>query len=103
MTGTIVSAASKRLAGIRPPHIDEYRRPGTADMAALMAWAKSVSNYLTSLGEALEVQSQVTDATQSASKYTIANASVDRAFDADSTSVEELADVLATLIGDVKA
>lgn len=34
--------------------------------------------------------------------YTAANSTEDRSFDADATTVDELADVLATLIADLK-
>jgi len=35
--------------------------------------------------------------------YTIANVSTDRSYDANSTSISELADVLGTLIADLQA
>lgn len=37
------------------------------------------------------------------SAYTVTNSSTDRAFDADATSIDEIADVLGTLITDLKA
>lgn len=40
-------------------------------------------------------------ATFSTDNYTITNQSEDRTFDADSTSTDELADILATLIADL--
>ena len=38
----------------------------------------------------------------SASTYTVSNVTTDRAFDADSTTLAEIADVLGTLITDLK-
>ena len=38
----------------------------------------------------------------SSSTYTISNVTTDRAFDADSTTLAEIADVLGTLITDLK-
>lgn len=38
----------------------------------------------------------------SGASYTVANGTTDRAYDADATTVDELADVLATLIADLK-
>jgi len=40
---------------------------------------------------------------KSAASYTVTNVTEDRAFDADSTTLDELADVLGTLIADLKA
>jgi hypothetical protein len=37
------------------------------------------------------------------SAYTASNGTTDRTFDANSTSIDELADVIATLIADLKA
>ena len=52
---------------------------------------------------ALQVQQAVTDlSTPVAGGFTITNAVTDRAYDANSTTVEELADVLATLIDDLQ-
>ncbi len=50
----------------------------------------------------LEQNISSTNLAASSSRYTVTNVTTDRAFDADSTSTAELADVLGTLITDLR-
>ena len=50
----------------------------------------------------LEQNIAATNLAASSSRYTVTNVTTDRAFDADSTSTAELADVLGTLITDLR-
>ena len=50
----------------------------------------------------LEQNISATNLAASSSRYTVTNVTADRAFDADSTSTAELADVLGTLITDLR-
>lgn len=49
-----------------------------------------------------EIVRTVNTLTDNTDEYTTSNVTEDRAFDADSTNVAELADVLGTLIADLK-
>ncbi len=55
------------------------------------------SEYLEDVTRTLNTLTSNTDA------YTVTNAATDRTFDADTVTVAELADVVATLIVDLKA
>tara|TARA_R100001163_G_scaffold65749_2_gene64469 strand:- start:771 stop:1019 length:249 start_codon:yes stop_codon:yes gene_type:complete len=50
----------------------------------------------------LESNISATNLAASSSRYTVTNVTTDRALDADSTSTAELADVLGTLITDLR-
>ena len=90
---TIVDAASKRLAGLRPPHIDQYD-------GDVQKWARDVSSFLARQAEAIEIQSEIADSGKE-SQYTITNDQTDRTFDADAVTTAELADIVATVIKDL--
>ena len=51
-------------------------------------------------GQGLDDVSPVTFTFNPVSAYTVTNATDDRSFDADSTTIDELADVVATIIKD---
>lgn len=58
------------------------------------------------LGDLYQATADAIDRLQAlygSSAYTVANATTDRDYDADATTVDELADVLATLIEDLKS
>lgn len=68
--------------------------PGGTDLMTIIAGGRChVQTYTDSSGVPQYVTFQA---------YTLTNVSADRAFDADSTSTAELADVLGTLIADLK-
>ena len=50
----------------------------------------------------LEQNISSTNLAASSSRYTVTNVTIDRTLDADSTSTAELADVLGTLINDLR-
>ena len=58
-------------------------------------WANQLINQL-------ELNLSSTNLAASSDNYTMANVTADRALDADSTTLAEVADVLGTLINDLK-
>ena len=67
----------------------------TPNELALHRWAGEIFSHLDRLAQERKVEK--VNAT-----YTIADLTADRTYDADSTSTAELADVLGTLINDLK-
>ena len=63
----------------------------------------SVYNSTTGKVEVYESPAWVSSPVNQSASYSTSNVSVDRTFDADATSTAELADVLGTLIADLKA
>tara|TARA_R110000803_G_scaffold51155_2_gene105894 strand:+ start:2527 stop:2775 length:249 start_codon:yes stop_codon:yes gene_type:complete len=59
-------------------------------------------NWAERLINTLELQIKDLNSTASPSFYDVSNVTLDRAYDANSTSTAELADVLGTLITDLK-
>ena len=58
-------------------------------------WAHQLTNQL-------EQNISATNLSASSDRYTVTNVTADRTLDADSTSTAELADVLGTLINDLR-
>ena len=54
------------------------------------------------LTKQLEQNNSATNLSASSDRYTVTNVTADRTLDADSTSTAELADVLGTLINDLR-
>ena len=59
-------------------------------------------NWARRLVNTLELQIKEINSTASPDFYTVSNLTLDRAYDADSTTLAEVADVLGTLITDLK-
>lgn len=79
----------------RPPRYQDFS-------GDLEKYARALEQYLGRMVQALEVQSEIRDK-PGAAQYTLANVTLTRTFDADSTTLAEVADVLGTLIGDLGA
>jgi len=60
------------------------------------------SRWANQLVNQLELNLSSTNLAASKDRYTITNVTADRTYDADSTSTAELADVLGTLINDLR-
>jgi hypothetical protein len=87
--------ATLRLGRPPDPNSPAYHK----DMAALV---RDLARYVIELSRELEQHSQVNDRA-APNVYTATNVTTDRTFDADSTSTDELADVLGTVIADLQA
>lgn len=59
-------------------------------------------NWARRLISTLELQIKYLESTASPDVYTVSNLTLDRTYDADSTTLDEVADVLGTLITDLK-
>ena len=59
-------------------------------------------NWARRLISTLELQIKYLDSTASPDVYTVSNLTLDRTYDANSTTLDEVADVLGTLITDLK-
>lgn len=59
-------------------------------------------NWARRLISTLELQIKYLDSTASPEPYIVSNVTTDRTYDADSTTLAEVADVLGTLITDLK-
>ena len=59
-------------------------------------WANQLVNQL-------ELNLSTTNLSSSKDRFTVSDVTADRTYDADSTTVAELADVLGTLINDLRA
>lgn len=76
------------------------RVPDPADSADWKAYAMTLRDYLQQTVSELERLSSKADPAL-ARKYTATNVTEDRTYDADATTVAELADVLGTLLADL--
>jgi len=59
-------------------------------------------NWARRLISTLELQIKYLESTASPDVYTVSNLTLDRTYDANSTTLDEVADVLGTLITDLK-
>ena len=68
----------------------------TPPRAYAATWANQLVNQL-------ELNLSTTNLSSSKERFTVSNVTTDRTYDADSTTLAELADVLGTLINDLRA
>ena len=96
MTGIVVStrAPSALLALGRPPSLEDHD-------GKLEPYARALEQYLGRLVEALEIRSELVDK-PGATQYTITNDTETRTIDADTITLPSLADVVCTVIKDIK-
>lgn len=81
--------------------------PGSPKLAIERTWSNQQIQDLLELwkdiGRVLGVNDDNLNALLGSAVYTVANVTTDRSYDANATTVDEIADVLGTLIADLKS